>query len=81
MAKTFEAAQCICVAELRLEMNGCSQVLHDSALTRNAKLFAEIAFDAGDDFKRKLLHNYKQSFWNEIVDVFSSGLCHSGAKR
>ena len=56
VAKAFEAAQCICVAELRLETNGGTQVLHDSALTRNAKLFAEIAFDASDNFKRKLLH-------------------------
>ena len=81
MAKAFEASQCVCVAEFRFKTYRRTQVLHDSALTRNAKLFAEIAFDSCDDFKRQLLHNYKQSFWNEIVDVFSSGLCHSGAKR
>ena len=62
VAKTFEPAKRVCIAELRLKANDCLQVLHQTALSRNAKLFAKVAVDSCDNFKRDILHDCSHSW-------------------
>ena len=56
VAKAFKAAERIGIAELRFKSNDRLQILHQTALPRNAKLFAKIAFDTRNNFKRDILH-------------------------
>ena len=56
VAKAFETAERIGIAELRLKANRGTQILHKTALARNAELFAKVALDSCDDFKCDVLH-------------------------
>lgn len=58
VAKAFETAESIGIAELRLKAYGRTQTLHKSTLPRNAKLLMEVALDSCNDFKRQLLHDF-----------------------
>ena len=56
VAKALETAQGICIAKLRLKANDRPQILYETALTRNTKLFSKVALDTRNNFKRDILH-------------------------
>ena len=56
MAKAFETAERIGIAEFWLKAYRRTQVLYQPALPRDSKLFSKVALDSRNNFKRQFLH-------------------------
>lgn len=81
MAETFKPSQGVSYAKLRLETDGGTQLLQESALAGNTEFIWKIAFDFGDDLEGV----YRRGFAGVVhtglyrkITIFPSGIINTG---